>query len=145
MTTEQLPGLQLAVKLLAQIGDVDSDRAIAAVHAAADERDDLRARLAEIEEQEPVLWSYTTDGPAKGVRHYTERRAVAMTSCKPGSLTPFYASPVPAQAVPDERAVRTGFRSYDGSGWAATATPWQIWRDAVKWAGGHSTAPEHKA
>ena len=35
MSAEQLTGLQLAVKLLAQIGNDDSDRAIAAVHAAA--------------------------------------------------------------------------------------------------------------
>lgn len=36
MSTEQLPGLQMAVKLLAQIGDDDSDRAIAAVHDLAE-------------------------------------------------------------------------------------------------------------
>lgn len=41
-------GLQLAVKLLAQIGNDDSDRAIAAVHAAADERDELRAKYDEL-------------------------------------------------------------------------------------------------
>lgn len=41
-------GLQLAVKLLAQIGDDESDRAIAAVHAAADERDELRAKYDEL-------------------------------------------------------------------------------------------------
>ena len=43
MTTEQL-----AVKLLAQIGGDDSDRAIEAVHAAADERDELRAKYDEL-------------------------------------------------------------------------------------------------
>ena len=48
MSTEQLTGLQLAVKLIAQIGDDDSDRAIAAVHAAADERDELRAKYDEL-------------------------------------------------------------------------------------------------
>ena len=37
MSTEQLTGLQLAVKLLAQIGDNDSDAAIAAVHAVMDQ------------------------------------------------------------------------------------------------------------
>ena len=36
MSTEQLTGLQLAVKLLAQIGNDDSDRAIAAVHDLAE-------------------------------------------------------------------------------------------------------------
>ena len=35
---------------------------------------------------------------------------------------------------PNEETVREQFRAYDGSGWANTATPWQIWRDAVKWA-----------
>ena len=47
MNDTQPTGLQLAVKLLAQIGD-DSDRAIAAVHAAADERDALRAKYDEL-------------------------------------------------------------------------------------------------
>ena len=37
MSTEQLPGLQMAIALLAQIGDDDSDAAIAAVHDLADE------------------------------------------------------------------------------------------------------------
>lgn len=37
MTTEQLTGLQLAMKLIAQIGNDDSDRAIVAVHDLADE------------------------------------------------------------------------------------------------------------
>lgn len=46
MNDTQPTGLQLAVKLLAQIGD--SDRAIAAVHAAADERDELRAKYDEL-------------------------------------------------------------------------------------------------
>ena len=45
MNTEQLPGLQLAVKLLAQIGNDDSDRAIAAVHHASDQAQ----RIAELE------------------------------------------------------------------------------------------------
>ena len=36
MSTEQLPGLQLAIALLAQIGNDDSDRAIAAVHDLAE-------------------------------------------------------------------------------------------------------------
>lgn len=36
MSTEQLTGLQMAVKLLAQIGDDNSDAAIAAVHAVMD-------------------------------------------------------------------------------------------------------------
>lgn len=36
MSTDQLPGLQMAVKLLAQIGDDDSDAAIAAVHDLAE-------------------------------------------------------------------------------------------------------------
>lgn len=48
MNDTQPTGLQLAVKLLAQIGDDDSDRAIAAVHAAADERDALRAKYDEL-------------------------------------------------------------------------------------------------
>ena len=70
MSTEQLTGLQLAVKLLAQIGDDDSDRAIAAVHdlaeehaqrvtlqhdAAADERDALMAERDRLAMQENVL------------------------------------------------------------------------------------------
>lgn len=59
MTTEQLTGLQLAVKLLAQIGNDDSDRAIAAVHDLADEHaqrltlqhhaSDQAQRIAELE------------------------------------------------------------------------------------------------
>ena len=48
MSTDQLTGLQMAIALLAQIGDDDSDRAIAAVHAAADERDALRAKYDEL-------------------------------------------------------------------------------------------------
>ena len=48
LSTDQLTGLQMAIALLAQIGDDDSDRAIAAVHAAADERDELRAKYDEL-------------------------------------------------------------------------------------------------
>lgn len=48
MNDTQPTGLQLAISLLAQIGDDDSDRAIAAVHAAADERDELRAKYDEL-------------------------------------------------------------------------------------------------
>ena len=48
MSTDQLPGLQMAIALLAQIGDDDSDRAIAAVHAAADERAEMRAKYDEL-------------------------------------------------------------------------------------------------
>ena len=61
MSTEQLTGLQLAVKLLAQIGDNDSDAAIAAVHDLADERAqrltlqhhaaDLAQRVADLEKE----------------------------------------------------------------------------------------------
>lgn len=224
MNDTQPTGLQLAISLLAQIGDDDSDAAIAAVHdlaeahaqrltlqhhaadqvwriadlevkcvtlkelhdAATDERDELRARLAEIEAQEPVAlvetsgdqgagigWSgaaqpvgaklYARPVPAQAVPMSDERiDAIAELVIKgmPDGICGFMrtwgyqqfarallevcAGHYRAQAVPDEHAVRTGFRSYDGSGWAATATPWQIWRDAVKWAGGHSTAPEHK-
>lgn len=155
-------GLQLAVKLIAQIGDDESDRAISAVHAACDlaqrvaeleaerdelrkeldaaqqelncgeaeieaalcalpegaiptdyeclgdyiravtralieERDELRARLAEIEAQEPICH-----------REEPGNRVVMNTSGGPGKWRerqkyhgPLYASPVPAQAVPD--------------------------------------------
>ena len=51
MSAEQLTGLQLAVKLLAQIGDDESDRAIAAVHAACD----LAQRVADLEAERDAL------------------------------------------------------------------------------------------
>lgn len=44
-------GLQLAVKLIAQIGDDESDRAISAVHAACD----LAQRVAELEAERDKL------------------------------------------------------------------------------------------
>ena len=104
-------------------------------------------RLAEIEAQEPLFYYRPIKGGSmyEGPHWAKSVGGQMLREEKPGEWKPLYARPVPAQAVPDEHAVRTGFRSYDGSGWAATATPWQIWRDAVKWAGGHSTAPEHKA
>jgi hypothetical protein len=129
---EQLTGLQIAVKLLAQIGNDDSDRAIAAVHdlaeahaqrltlqhhaadqvwriadlevkcvtlkdlhdAAADERDELRARLAELEGQEPIcMVQMTTTGGR--LRYNPDATQL------PEHGTPLYARPVPAQAVPE--------------------------------------------
>lgn len=117
----------------AALGIPDGDRSPYSVTCGVLERVN---RLAEIEAQEPVALVETSGNQGAGIGWSGAAQPVGAK---------LYARPVPAQAVPDEHAVRTGFRSYDGSGWAATATPWQIWRDAVKWAGGHSTAPEHKA
>ena len=208
MTTEQLTGLQLAVKLIAQIGNDDSDRAIAAVHDLAEahaqrltlqhhaadqvwriadlevkcnelidqrdrgdaqndlllaelrqvnteryalrvkvsdleraavkrreisdgveaelvdecdtlrtlkskaesERDELRARLAEIEAQEPVAFTLqfagsqrinteTTYRTQRLADEYADGCAECGSDARP-IVTPLYASPVPAQAVP---------------------------------------------
>ena len=112
MSTEQLTGLQLAIVLLARIGDDDSDRAIAAVHDLADERDELRARLAEIEAQEPVAfarYSVHSRKPASVdlVSEYEEwQHDTGLLGDHWGGNEPLYARPVPAQAVPDADSAR---------------------------------------
>ena len=132
MSTEQLPGLQLAIALLAQIGNDDSDRAIAAVHAAADERAEMRAKYdellvalhgigaaLEIPEGDRSPYSVTC-GTLERVNRLAEIEAqepVAIS--KAGNLfwagnpqdwrgvdCSLYATHVPAQAVPDADGAR---------------------------------------
>lgn len=174
-------GLQLAVKLLAQIGDDDSDRAIAAVHAAADERDnlidamreeideglrlrelggalpgenitamtervikerdDLRARLAEMNSSyaHDAVWEalqrMIEDGQTKGPASREDALTVARHRDRVRLLA---ARPVPAQAVPDVDALAQYIRSIDGqNSLGAGALAERI----VEW----MEAPEHKA
>lgn len=70
--------------------------------AAADERDALRARLAEIEAQEPVAWRYPyrfRDIGETGACEIVARDVAIVMRLPKGE--PLYSDPVPAQAVPD--------------------------------------------
>lgn len=145
MSTEQLPdGLQLAVNLLE--GDRDAfvvchrhpihgleqeDAEIAgeylgAINAIRDEhakRLTLQHHAADMAQQiEDLRFAAEAGG-----------RRIAELEAERDALRAKLAA-IEAQAAPDEEAAQTGFRAYDGSGWSETATPWQIWRDAVKWA-----------
>lgn len=67
------------------------------------ERDALRARLAEIEAQEPV--AQVVDWPDDG--HSLGISVTASTLERLGSGSKLYAHPIPAQAVPDVKEFRT--------------------------------------
>ena len=114
-------GLQLAVKLLAQIGDDESDRAIAAVHAAADERDELRAKYDEllvalhgigaalgIQEGDRSPYSVTC-GVLERVNRLAEIEAFRAEHPAPGQLTDAMAD---AHADAVLRAAGSSLRNY---------------------------------
>ena len=169
MTTEQLPGLQMAIALLAQIGDDDSDRAIAAVHAAADERDELRAKYDEllvalhgigaalgIPEGDRSPYSVTC-GVLERVNRLAEIEAqepVALVETSgdqgagigwSGAAQPvgakLYARPVPAQAAPDgwQLVPVEPTPEMEEAGDRWTTFPLTVWMDMI------DAAPEHKA
>lgn len=79
--------------------------------AAADERDALRARLAEIEAQEPVMWQARFDD---GGWQYCAKKHYDAVVADPSrwnktrkyEVRALYARPVPAQAVPDADGAR---------------------------------------
>ena len=78
------------------------------------ERDELRARLAEIEAQEPVLWapSCASHEFASEVRGYGQQltvwfdRPAAEHPGRGHCQTPLFTKPSPAQAVPDADGAR---------------------------------------
>ena len=72
MSTDQLTGLQMAIALLAQIGDDDSDRAIAAVHDLANERDEWR-RIASAYSTQKELSTALEQAKASGRQARKER------------------------------------------------------------------------
>ena len=89
--------------------------------AAADERDALRARLAEIEAQEPVAWMRESGAEWLAVRGYM----TVSGGCDGGWRSPLYARPIPAQAIPYELLKRcllvmeTNWTKIDGE-WGPT-------------------------
>jgi hypothetical protein len=102
------PGyLQDAVIRAAGLGALHTER-----DAAIKERDELRARLAELERQEPVLWapSCASHEFAAGIRGYGRQLTVWFDRHEPEHpgrghcQTPLYARPVPATTV--DTAVR---------------------------------------
>ena len=160
---EQLPdGLQLAVNTMLALGCGESSDAIRAEHqqrvTLQHNAADLAQRIAELEAERAntaahvasiarqlgddalqvddiavrVLRLVAEHDTAKSDERHIYASYVSASSERDALRAKLAA--IEAQAAPDEEAAQTGFRAYDGSGWSETATPWQIWRDAVKWA-----------